>query len=165
MRDQARLGVPRQWSYSPKGMMQASIRVAHLLGLSPRTRRITSESGVPPANRTTAHGPMAQVRDGDVKTPKSRAGTAKSLSAGPKRRKANARKPLPNYSALVQLALSTVSPPSLSKAETRASWDRAFRRARLGPAALATWTNSVPSKCQSESDRSWDDAFRKAARR
>jgi hypothetical protein len=164
MRHQAKLGISRQWTGFHTGMVQTSIRVAHLLGLGARPQCNTSE-GAAPTTRPTAPAPMAQVRDGDVKTLKSLARKAKPQSAGPKHRKANARKSLPDYSALAQLAPSKAAPPRLSKTETQTSWDRAFRRARLGPMAQASWANSVPPKHQSETARSWDEAFRKVARR
>jgi hypothetical protein len=165
MRDQARLGISRQWFGFPNGIMRTSIRVAHLLGLGARSQRNTSESGAAPTTRAGAPAPVARVRDGDVKSPKALARKAKPKPAGPKHRKANARKSLPDYSALARLSLSKAAPPLLSKTETQTSWDRAFRRARLGLMAQASWANSVPPKHQSETARSWDEAFRKVARR
>ncbi len=149
MPDPATPNVHPKGTHWPGRIMRTSMRVAHLLGLARRAHHSATQPSVAPA----------------LQIPKSQARIVTRRSVGSKRHNAHARKPRPDYSALAQLATSKMASPSQTKAETRASWDLAFRRARLGPAALASWTNSVPSKRQSENDRSWDDAFRKAARR
>ena len=126
MRDQRKPDVHSQVTRWPRRIMQTSIRLSHFLALHPRHK--TPQPGVTSITPTATPALVTHVHS-SAKTSIIHRRATLPRPAVSKHRTSDVQQPQRDYSVLAQLAAKAASPIVLSKAEIRASWDRAFRRA------------------------------------
>ena len=162
MRDQRKPDVHSQVTRWPRRIMQTSIRLSHFLALHPRHK--TPQPGVTSITPTATPALVTYVHS-SAKTSIIHRRATLPRPAVSKHRTSDVQQPQRDYSVLAQLAAKAASPIVLSKAEIRASWDRAFRRAaRSGGTSILGEQRAAQASVRNRSG-TWDVAFRNAARR